>query len=84
MALKPAASRECRKQMFGSILFTAAVFGLLSLLTFFIAKHSPAGQYKSLEYTSLPGLMTRNTLRSKNSWITAHEATSSGFTLLAV
>ena len=70
--------------MFGSILFTAAVFGLLSLLTFFIAKHSPAGQYKSLEYTSLPGLITRNTLRSKNSWITAHEATSSGFILLAV
>lgn len=28
--------------------------------------------------------MTPNTLRSKDAWITAHKATSSGFTVLAV
>lgn len=31
-----------------------------------------------------PGVMTPNTLRSKEAWVKAHEATSSGFTLLAV
>lgn len=70
--------------MLGSILFTVAVFGLLSMLAFFIARHAPTGQYRSREYTSLPGVMTPNTLRSKDAWVKAHEATSSGFTLLAV
>ncbi|AEG80614.1 SdpI family protein [Corynebacterium ulcerans] len=70
--------------MITSALFTIFTFSLLSVFTFFIAKESPKGSYKRWEYTSLPGVLTPNVLKSKETWIVAHEAMSPYFTLLAI
>lgn len=67
-----------------SALFSGTVFGILSLLTFFIAYQSPKGRVGKVEFDSLPGVMTPNTLKSREAWMVAHEKTSSSFCLLAV
>ena len=67
-----------------SVFFTFLVFSVMSLLTFFIAKEVPKGEFKSLKYTSLPGIMTPNTLKSREACIAAHTAMSPYFTLLSV
>jgi hypothetical protein len=70
--------------MYFSVIFSVLVFGVLSLLSFFIAKKSPEGEFRKWDFNSLPGVMTPNTLKSKEAWMKAHRATSSYFTLLAV
>lgn len=70
--------------MITSAVFTLVVFSVLGVLTFFIAKESPKGEYKSLTYTSLPGILTPRVLSSKENWVMAHRAMSPYFTLLAI
>lgn len=70
--------------MLVSAIFIIVVFNVLALLCFFIAKESPKGKFKSWNYDRLPGIMTANTLRSREAWVAAHQATSSNFMLLAV
>ena len=70
--------------MITSVIFTLTIFSILGVLTFFIAKESPKGKYKSLNYTSLPGILTPRVLKSRENWIMAHEAMSPYFTLLAI
>lgn len=67
-----------------SVIFTLTIFSILGVLTFFIAKESPKGKYKSLNYTSLPGILTPRVLKSRENWIMAHQAMSPYFTLLAI
>lgn len=67
-----------------SALFSGLVFGVLSLLAFFIAYQSPKGQVGKFDFNSMPGVMTPNTLKSREAWMVAHEKTSSWFTLLGV
>ena len=70
--------------MITSAVFTLVTFSVLGVFTFFIAKESPKGEYKSLTYTSLPGILTPRVLSSKENWVMAHRAMSPYFTLLAV
>lgn len=70
--------------MMTSALFALVTFSVLAIFTFFIAKESPKGEYKSLTYTSLPGILTPRVLSSKENWVMAHRAMSPYFTLLAV
>lgn len=70
--------------MIGPILFSVLIFGALSSLCFFIAHYSPKGRFGKRDFDSLPGVMTPNTLKSREAWVAAHEATSSWFVLLAI
>lgn len=70
--------------MITSAVFTLVIFSVLGVFTFFIAKESPKGEYKTLTYTSLPGILTPRVLSSRENWVMAHKAMSPYFTLLAV
>lgn len=58
------------------VIFSFFAFETLSLLMYIIAKHAPKGEFLSIDYNSMPGIMTPNTLRTRESWVAAHEATS--------
>lgn len=70
--------------MLTTAFYILIVFSVLGVLCFFIAKESPKGQFKSLPYNRLPGIMTANTLSSREAWIAAHKSMSPYFLLLAV
>ena len=70
--------------MLVSTVFIIIVFNVLSLLCFFISKESPKGSFKSWDYSRIPGIMTANTLSSREAWKAAHRSTSFYFMLLAV
>lgn len=70
--------------MLAKMLFMLAVSSAMTLLTFFIAKQSPKGEFRSLKYDSLPGIMTPETLKSRDAWVAAHTATAPYFLLLSV
>lgn len=63
--------------------FVLIMFGGLALLCFFIAKIGPEGQFKSMPYNRLPGIMTPNTLSSRQAWTAAHKSMSPYFTILS-
>lgn len=65
-------------------IFILLVFSALGVLCFFIAKEAPKGQFKSIPYNRLPGIMTPNTLSSRQAWTEAHKSMSPFFTMLSV
>ncbi|GAA1474365.1 hypothetical protein CFELI_01465 [Corynebacterium felinum] len=69
--------------MFVAIAFLLGTFGLMSLVMFFIAKQSPKGKFGRIKWCDLPGIITPNTLSSREAWVAAHTAMSPYFLGLA-
>lgn len=58
--------------MVGDVLLVVIGYGVIAAMFFFMATYSARGRCGKWDYDRLPGIMTPNTLHTRETWIAAH------------